>query len=242
MKSTVPEDHADASLRRLCGVLARELRNPLSVIRTTIDVMETDPQSHVRLHGTLKLQTERLTHLIDDLSGMSRFAPGKTRVQKQAIQLEVIIDEALQSTESAFIAKQQQVVLENASDAFDETWIDGDRFQLTQVLIDLLSNASKFSDTGDVIQIDVQADCDNVEIRVSDQGIGIAPDQLPTIFDCFSKSQSVESFNHSEHGLGIGLGLVKGLIEMHRGSVSAYSDGTNKGSTFIVRLPVAQPW
>ncbi len=234
------QESCNARLHRLCGVLAHELRNPLSVFRTTVDLIENESQSCEQLKGMLNLQIERMTHLVDDLLDLSRFTNGKVRLEKAPTQLQAIINTALQSMQFTLAAKQQQVLTNMTSDGHS-TWIDADRFRLTQVMINLLSNASKFSDDGDSIHLDVLTNGDNVEIHVSDQGIGIAPDELPNIFEFFSQSQSINSLDHSGDGLGIGLGLVKGLIEMHEGSVTAHSDGEDKGSTFIVRLPVCEP-
>lgn len=135
-------------------------------------------------------------------------------------------------------AKQQVIVTNIESDSF---WIDGDQFRLTQVLVNLISNASKFSEIQGTIRMNVRADDDDVEIDISDDGIGIDPHDLPSIFDFFAQSQSADSLDHSSGGLGIGLGLVKGIVEMHDGSVTAHSDGNGKGSRFAVRLPVCEP-
>ncbi len=223
-----------ARLHQLCGVLAHELRNPLSVFRTAVDLMENDGSSDERLHGMLKLQTERMTHLVDDLLDMSRCLNGKTRLNKEPTQIRSIVEAALQSIQSTLADKQQHVV---TNLPVDSTWIDGDRFRLTQVLINLISNASKFSENGASIRVDVSADNDCAEFRVTDEGIGIDSNDLPTLFEFFSQSQSTDSLDHSGGGLGIGLGLVKSLIEMHDGSVTAHSDGKAKGSAFVVRLP-----
>lgn len=233
-------ESSDAKLQRLCGVLTHELRNPLSVFRTAVDLMESEGEPPGELHEMLKLQTERMTHLVDDLLDMSRLSNGKTRLERQPTPLQQIIDAGLGSIQATLAAKQQQCVTDLAPDEH-APWVNADRFRLTQALVNLLSNAAKFSDEGDSIHLRVQTDGDHVEIQVSDAGIGIAPDDLPTIFDFFSQCQSRDSLDHSAGGLGIGLGLVKGLIEMHDGSVTAHSAGKNNGSTFVVRLPICEP-
>ncbi len=237
-----PDEHpvlvvepTEARLHQLCGVLSHELRNPLSVFQTAVDLMESDGSSSDPLHEVLKLQTERMTHLVDDLLDMSRCLNGKTRLKKNPVSLKAIVDAAMQSMQSTLADKQQRVETHLPSHS---VWIDGDRFRLTQVLINLISNASKFSDNESSIGLEVCADGDYAELHVWDQGIGIDPSDLPTLFEFFSQSQSRVSLDHSSGGLGIGLGLVKSLIEMHDGSVTAHSDGKGKGSTFIVRLPV----
>jgi CheY-like chemotaxis protein/two-component sensor histidine kinase len=219
-------------------VVAHELRNPLSVFKTAVDLMETDSHADPQLRGILKLQTERMTHLVDDLLDMSRCVNGKMRLQKRPTPLQTIVDWAVQSIRSILAEKLQSVVMNNEAHGI---WIDGDPFRLTQVLVNLLYNASKFSDRGMQIRLDISAGKDCVELSVSDDGIGIAANDLPHVFDFFSQAKSANSLRHSAGGMGIGLGLVKRFVELHDGCVTAHSAGKDRGSTFVVRLPICAP-
>jgi len=229
---------ADVQLDLICGVVAHELRNPLSVFKSAVDLMGVDPHADPQLRGILKLQTERMTHLVDDLLDMSRCANGKMRLQKRPTPLQTVVDWAVQSIRSILAEKLQSVVMNNEAHG---AWVDGDPFRLTQVLVNLLSNASKFSDKGMQIRLDISAGNDCVELSVSDDGIGIAAHDLPNVFDFFSQAKSASSLGHSAGGMGIGLGLVKRLVELHDGCVTAHSDGKDRGSTFVVRLPICAP-
>jgi len=231
-------ESVDRQLVSICGVVAHELRNPLSVFETAVDLIEVDPNAGQKLRGILKLQTKRMTHLVDDLLDMSRCVNGKMRLQKQPTPLRTIVDWAVQSIRSILAEKSQSVVMNNKARG---VWIDGDPFRLTQVLVNLLSNASKFSETGMQIRLDISAGNDCVELSVSDDGIGIAANDLPNVFDFFSQSKAASSLGHSAGGLGIGLGLVKRLVELHDGCVTAHSDGQDLGSTFVVLLPICAP-
>jgi CheY-like chemotaxis protein/two-component sensor histidine kinase len=236
----VPTDapSADIQLDRICGVVAHELRNPLSVFKTAVDLMEADSHADPQLRGILKLQTERMTHLVDDLLDMSRCVNGKMRLRKRPTPLHTIVDWAAQSIRSILAEKLQSVVMNNTAHG---VWIDGDPFRLTQVLVNLLSNASKFSDRGMQIRLDISAGNDCVELSISDDGIGITANDLPHVFDFFAQAQTACSLDHSAGGMGIGLGLVKRLVDLHDGCVTAHSDGKDHGSTFVVRLPICAP-
>ncbi len=228
---------ADRHLLRVCAVLAHELRNPLSVIQGSADLMNPETKADARLQRTLRKQVERMTHLVNDLLDMSRSTNGKTQLRREPVDLKVIVESVVQSMSSTLRGHCQSLETVIAE---HPCWINADPHRVSQVLINLLSNASKYSNEGGEIRLQISPQRDQIEIRVIDQGIGIEPDLLPDIFQFFAQSKSQDSLEHRDGGLGIGLGLVKSLVEMHDGSVQAFSDGPGRGSEFVVRFPACE--
>lgn len=226
----------DYQLHQVAAVLAHELRNPLSVFRTAVDLMSTDTEANASIQAILKRQVEHMTHLVDDLLDMSRSSKGKTRLVRKPVELQPIIADAIQNLKPTLAARNQTI----ASKVPDKpVWLNADRFRISQIMINLLSNASKYSESNDEIQLVVKSDGTTVEIRIRDHGIGIDAKELPVLFEYFS--QSTQALDRAQGGLGIGLGLVRALVEMHEGTVTAVSFGKGTGSEFIVRLPQCDP-
>ncbi|MBC7966213.1 MAG: response regulator [Fuerstia sp.] len=227
----------DRRKNEFLATLAHELRNPLAPIKNAVQLMgllKLDPEL-VELRQMMDRQVEQLVRLIDDLLDVSRISRGKISLRKELIELNKVIAAAVESS-STFIAESgQQLTIRVEEDK--PIFVNADPSRLTQVLSNLLNNSAKYSDAGCQIELSVTLDKDVVVISVRDNGIGIAPDRLADIFQMFA--QVDDSPERGSPGLGIGLTLVKTLVELHEGTVVAESDGIGKGSVFTVRLPSA---
>lgn len=216
------------------ATLSHELRNPLSPIVTALAVLSEGEHGAVsrRCMDVIKRQVGKLGRLVDDLLDVSRINRGKTELRKEHIELRSIIE---RSTETAqpLIDTHRHTVLMAIEPGL---WLHADPVRLEQVVGNLIHNAAKYTKRGGLIEISAMREGDEVVMRVRDSGIGIAPEAIENIFDMFQQCGSPE---HSEGGLGIGLTLVRGLVELHGGTITATSEGPNQGSTFEVRLPAA---
>jgi PAS domain S-box-containing protein len=218
------------------AMLAHELRNPLAPIRTGIDVLRIVPPSGEEATQILDMMEEQATNLvrlIDDLLDVSRITRGKMELRRQRVALPKIITSAVQTVQPLIRGKSHQLTVTQAQESLH---VHGDPTRLTQVVANLLNNAAKYTPTGGKIFLSTERVGDEVAIRVRDNGLGIASDVMPSIFGMFVQADS--SLHRSQSGLGIGLTLVKSLMEMHGGTAEAASDGLGKGSQFTVRLPI----
>lgn len=216
------------------AMLGHELRNPLTPIRTGLEVLEMQYGSN----ETLSLMQEQMQHvvrLVDDLLDVSRIVRGKIRLRRAPVQLSELIARAVNVVEH--LAQERQHVL--TIEPIDETlWVKGDMIRLLQVLTNLLTNAVKYTLPGGSISVAVQAENSQALILVKDNGIGISPELLPEVFELFT--QEARALDRAEGGLGIGLTIVKQIVELHQGSIRAHSEGKGKGSEFHVHLPLTQ--
>ena len=217
------------------AMLAHELRNPLAPLTNAHRLIERTQSLDERGRGALALagrQTRQLTRLVDDLLEVSRVSRGKIELRREPMMASLAVQQAAESQRAAIEARDQalQVIVPPTP-----ARIDADPARITQVLENLLVNASKFSPPGSVIRIEVELHADMVEIRVVDQGVGIEPAKIAQLFVLFHQIDA--TIERSQGGLGIGLALVKRLVELHGGTVSARSEGLGRGSTFSVRLP-----
>ena len=220
------------------AVLAHELRNPLAPIRSGVAALRlTLPDDDTLRHvgGIIERQVRQMSRLLDDLLDVSRITHNKLELRMEPLMLQAVIDSALE-TSRPLVESAGQTVSVSAPPA--PVPILADPMRIAQVFANLISNASKYSHTGAAIRIGVTPHARDVAISVSDDGIGIASEALPTIFDVFS--QASQARTRAQGGVGIGLSLVKGLVELHGGRVSASSPGLDQGSTFEVRLPLAR--
>lgn len=218
------------------STLSHELRTPLTAILGWTQLLEAgkdDPATRAHALGVIARNVHLQTQLIDDLLDVSRITSGKVRLDIQDVNLSEIIDTAIESVKPA--ASVKSIRLEKVIDPGVGP-ISGDPGRLQQVLWNLLANAIKFSDKDGSVHVVVERVDAYVEIRVSDNGQGISPDFLPIVFSRFSQADSSSTRKYG--GLGLGLSIVKSLIEMHGGSVAAKSEGEGKGATFTVRLPL----
>ncbi len=230
---------ADQRKDEFFATLAHELRNPLAPIRNVVEIMKRLPEADpilVRSRVILEGQVAQLTHLIDDLLEVSRLNHGKVNLKIQAVPVATAIGVALD-------AAQPNIDRACHSLAYDPPDADlavaADPVRLTQMILNLLNNAAKYTPDGGQIRIATEAVGENVSIVVSDTGIGMSSDQLLGVFDMFA--QITPGVHRSDGGLGIGLALVRGLAERHGGSVKAHSEGLGKGSVFTLVLPRIRP-
>ncbi len=217
------------------ATLAHELRNPLAPVKNAVQLMgmlKLDPEID-QLRQMMARQVDQLVRLIDDLMDVSRISRGKISLRSEIVELPAVIRAAVEAS-STFIAENGQQLIINVPDG-DAIRVNGDPSRLTQVISNLLNNSAKYSDAGSRIELTATREGQVATISVRDNGIGIAPHVLPSIFQMFSQAE--DSLERGSAGLGIGLTLVKTLVELHDGSVQAQSDGIGKGSTFTVRLP-----
>ena len=215
------------------AMLGHELRNPLGAITTAIHVLDARAATEdvaARLRGIIARQTQHLSRLVDDLLDVSKFASGKVTLQRQAEDLNDVAVRALASFRAAGKASQHVIALRGTP-----VRVYGDPTRLEQVVTNLLDNAVKYTPPGGRVEISIVADREDAVLTVEDTGAGIHHDVLPVIFDLFV--QGSRTLARSEGGLGLGLTIVKRLVELHGGSVSASSPGPSRGSQFRVRLP-----
>ena len=219
------------------ATLAHELRNPLASIEMAIQLSEIDNDEHRKAEysTTMKRQVSHMTTMINDLMDVSRITQNKVNIETALIDLRTILEEIVDTCKPLTKAKNHKVDLILSDTA---CMIDGDYTRLSQVFVNLLNNAAKYTDDGGSIQIVGKCEDRKAIIQVTDNGIGIDPLKLEDIFTLFIQVDKFHS--ESSSGLGIGLTLVKQLIEIHGGEISAYSEGLGKGSTFTVTLPIAQ--
>jgi PAS domain S-box-containing protein len=217
------------------AMLAHELRNPLTPINNAAHILDSLKLEDPRLSwatGIIKRQVKHLTHLVDDLLDVSRIVRGKISLKKERLDLVEVIKAVLETARDFISDKQQHL---DVSLPEQPILVEGDSVRLSQVLLNLLDNASKYSLEKGRIEVNARPLGSEVEVQVRDNGMGISPELLPTIFDLFQ--QGMRTLDRSQGGLGIGLTLVKQLMELHGGRVTAASPGPGLGSTFSIRLP-----
>ncbi|HWP46186.1 MAG TPA: PAS domain S-box protein [Candidatus Limnocylindrales bacterium] len=227
---------ADRRKDEFLAILGHELRNPLAPVRNALEIMRlrsgNDPTLK-RAMDIVERQIQHMTRLVDDLLDISRIIRGKVQLKKEPLDLNTIITRAIE-TSQPFIENRQHGLLVSLPQ--EPLWVEGDPARLEQILVNLLNNAAKYTEPGGRIWLTCTQEGEEAVIRIRDTGIGIPPEMLLRIFDLFT--QASQSLDRSQGGLGIGLTLVRSLVQMHGGSVSAFSEGLGRGSEFVVRLPV----
>ena len=226
---------ADRRKNEFLAMLAHELRNPLAPIRNAVHIMQGPDVATPTMNwarDVISRQADHMARLIDDLLDVSRIVQGKVVVKPEKLSLASLIERSAESSMPKMEARSQQLVLELPQ---EPVVVDGDSVRLAQVLSNLINNAAKFSPANSRILLKASFDGGQVEILVKDEGSGIDPAFLPHIFDLFA--QADQSLDRSQGGLGIGLTLVKHLVELHGGSVEARSEGVGRGTEVTVRLP-----
>jgi signal transduction histidine kinase/PAS domain-containing protein/ActR/RegA family two-component response regulator len=227
---------ADRAKDEFLAMLAHELRSPLAPVQNAVHLLRIWADGDERLHTTTEMLTRQVTQLVrlvDDLVDVSRITRGKIDLVKQPVDVSTVVRQAIETVEPIVRAKRQELHVVMPS---SPTVLEADATRLTQIVGNMLTNASKYSPVGGRVELTVVGAADGeIAIRVRDNGIGITPEHLPRIFDLFMQGDS--SLERSAGGLGIGLTLVKTLVELHGGTITAYSDGRGKGSEFVVRLP-----
>jgi len=219
------------------ATLSHELRNPLAPIRAASKVIASPAATPSQLRQAQSIVERQVNHmalLLEDLLDIARITQGKLQLKKEIIELVPVVDAAVEAVRPTLEAKNQQLEVDLPSES---ALLEADHLRLSQVISNLLTNAIKYSDPGARIALTCSMQGNDLALSVRDNGVGIAPESLARIFEMFSQVDGMTE--RSEGGLGIGLALVKGIVELHGGRVEARSGGLGTGSEFIVRLPVA---
>lgn len=227
---------ADRRKDEFLATLGHELRNPLAPLLTAVQLLKTAGTQEpvvVRVTALMERQLNHLMRLVDDLLEVSRITRGLIEVQREPVDLAFIVHSAIDTSRPVLDAAGHQLSVELPT---EPVTLYGDAVRLTQVLANLLTNAAKYTNAGGHIRIQVRTEGDRAIVSVRDNGIGIAGDQLASVFDMFT--QVDRSSRRAQGGLGIGLTLVRSLVAMHGGRVEARSEGLGSGSEFVVELPV----
>jgi signal transduction histidine kinase len=228
---------ADRRKDEFLATLGHELRNPLAPILNSLEILKLsgafEDARTAPACAVMERQVHHLNRLVDDLLEVSRITRGIIEVKKEALDLTAIVKAAIETSRPVLDNLRHEIRVDFER---EQICIGGDPVRLTQVFANLLNNAAKYTNHGGVIAISTRREGDDAVVSVKDNGIGIAPNLLAQVFDMFM--QVDRSTRRSQGGLGIGLTLVKSLVQMHRGSVEARSDGPGLGSEFIVRLPL----
>jgi PAS domain S-box-containing protein len=242
MQDLTKRRHAEAladrtqRMHEFIAMLAHELRNPLAPIRNAVELMGRkgigDPLLE-SMRQTIDRQSTLLTRIVDEFLDANRIARGKFMVDLEPVDLSTVVSRAVETTRPLIDAQGQHLEIDAPESAL---WLKGDSLRLTQVIVNLLNNAAKFTPHGGRISLGVERRGTDIEIRVRDNGRGIDADHLESIFDLFTQI-SPESVR-GQGGLGVGLALVRRVVELHGGIVQARSDGIGRGAEFIVRLPL----
>ncbi len=226
---------ADRQKDIFLATLSHELRNPLAPIRTAAKLLgnaQLDAQRLEWARGVIQRQVAHMASLLDDLLDIARITQGKVILSRERVLLSAVVDEAVEATRPLMQRKEHRL---NLAVAREDVIVDADPVRLAQVISNLLTNAAKYTDHGGSIELATRVSDGHVCIEVKDSGIGLAPEVIPTLFEMFSQVQGEK--DRAEGGLGVGLALVKALVDLHGGEVSASSEGPGKGSVFTVRLP-----
>jgi len=228
---------ADRRKDEFLAVLSHELRNPLAPIRSSLHVLEhapADAGAAARAHQIMARQVGHLARLVDDLLDVTRIANGKLQVERQPVDLRDLAQRTAEDHRSLFTARE--VALEIALPD-EPLWVEGDATRLAQAIGNLLQNSTKFTSSGDSVRLSLDGMDGFAVLRVRDTGVGIDPAMIPRLFQPFSQADT--TLNRRLGGLGLGLALVKGLVEAHGGTIDVSSGGKGAGSEFVVRLPLA---
>jgi signal transduction histidine kinase/CheY-like chemotaxis protein/PAS domain-containing protein len=230
---------ADRRKDEFLATLAHELRNPLAPLRNGLQIARLTMRGDATLQRTVEMMDRQLTHLVrlvDDLLDVGRISSGKLALRKRPVALGDVLANAIESVRVLIEAHHHELVVR--TDA-DDLRVLGDFDRLVQVFMNLLSNASKYTEPGGRLLLRVRREAGEAVVSVADTGIGIPPEDLPRVFELFSQVRSHQG--RAEGGLGIGLSLVRSLVALHGGTVDAHSEGAGQGSVFTVRLPELAP-
>ncbi|MBP7722922.1 MAG: response regulator [Alphaproteobacteria bacterium] len=231
-------EESDRRKDEFLAILAHELRNPLAPLQNALNLLkipDLKPDMTAAAHKMMNRQLQHMVRLVDDLMDVSRITRGKIDLHMESVSLMDVIESAVETAKPLINDKNHTIEIETPKKPI---LVRADFVRLSQVFSNLLNNAAKYMDHGGLINVTMEQSNNYVLIHVKDTGIGIAPEKLPMVFDLFTQVDS--SLTRSEGGLGIGLTLVKSLVEMQKGIVEARSDGLNSGSTFTVTLPITK--
>jgi signal transduction histidine kinase len=230
---------ADRRKDQFLAMLAHELRNPLAPIRNAVELMrqvETVDPTFQPSREMVERQVKHLARLVDDLLDVSRITQGSIRLRKEVVELGTIVERAVEGTRSLIESRAHELSVDIPQETIR---LEADPTRLEQVISNLLNNAAKYTMPGGQIWVTARLEPGEAVIEVRDTGIGVPPDVLERVFEPFVQSDG--SLARSEGGLGVGLTLVRSLVEMHGGRVEAHSPGLGQGSEFVIRLPARVP-
>ncbi len=227
---------ADRRKDEFLATLAHELRNPLAPIRNALEIVrmpDVDGEISAKAFAAIERQVDHMVRLVDDLLDLSRLMRGKVQLRPERLLLRDVIERAIETARPLIDAHRHELVV---SVPKSPIYVFADPVRLDQIISNLLNNAAKYTERGGVIRLSAKTRDQEVAIQVRDTGIGIDPKLLPHLFDLFRQAES--TLDRSHGGLGIGLTLVRSLVDMHGGKVEARSDGPGTGAEFVVRLPI----
>jgi PAS domain S-box-containing protein len=230
---------ADRRKDEFLAILSHELRNPLAPIRNAVHLLARAPaggEQAARARHILERQTTHLTRIVDDLLDVTRIASGKVELRRARIDLREVVQKTADDVRSIFDEARLPLRVDQPASA---VWVDADATRIAQVVANLLQNAGKFTPSGGEVTVAVLAAGDRAEVRVSDTGIGIEPGEVQHMFEPFA--QADRSLARAQGGLGLGLALARGLVELHGGAMAARSEGLGRGAEFTMSLPLAEP-
>ena len=225
---------SDRRKSEFLAVLSHELRNPLTPIRNSLYILGRATPGGAqasRAHAVIERQVAHMARLVDDLIDITRISRGKIRLQRAHVDLGDLVQRTVEDHHTVLERHEVEVTLPDAA-----LWVDGDPTRLAQVVGNLLNNAAKFTPPGGRVSVSLRRAADSAVLEVADTGLGIDAETRARLFEPFA--QADRSLDRSPGGLGLGLALVKGMIELHGGAVSAHSDGAGRGARFTVKLPL----
>jgi signal transduction histidine kinase/ActR/RegA family two-component response regulator len=227
---------ADRRKDEFLAMLGHELRNPLAPILTALHLMRLrDASAHQRERGVIERQVQHLTRLVDDLLDVSRITRGQVAIRTAPLDLQEVIAKAVEMASPLLEARSHRL---DVSLPEESLRVQGDGARLSQALSNILNNAAKYTEASGEIHVRAAREKAEVVVRVRDSGMGISPEMLPRVFDLFAQEQ--RGLDRSQGGLGVGLTIVRSLVEMHGGKVTASSGGAGRGSEFEIRLPALE--
>ncbi len=221
------------------AMLSHELRNPLAAITNAVQILDLQKDEHPlqeKAKTIIRRQAANLVVLVNDLLEVSRILGGRIQLHQEDLDARGIVQQALETARPLIDQNKHELTVSLPT---EPTWLHADALRLEEVIVNLLNNAVKYTPEGGHIWLSLQQEGDRIVLRIRDTGVGIVPDSLPHMFELFT--QAPRSLDRSQGGLGVGLAVVRKLVEMHGGTVEAQSAGPGKGSEFIVRLPVLSP-
>jgi PAS domain S-box-containing protein len=237
VEAEAQQREADRRKDEFLATLSHELRNPLAPVRNAAKLLTSPlvkPDQVQWAQQVIERQVNHMALLLDDLLDMSRVTQGKLELKREALRFTTVVEAAVEAASPLVDRKAHRLVVDLPA---SDVWLDADPVRLAQILTNLLTNAAKYTDPGGTITLEGRVDGDQLEVSVRDTGVGLSADAITRIFTMFTQVDA--SLSRAEGGLGIGLALVKGLVELHGGSVLATSDGLGRGATFAFRLPLS---
>jgi PAS domain S-box-containing protein len=230
-------EESDRAKDEFLATLSHELRNPLAPLRNAIALLRSASSGDERVAGlqaVMERQVNYLVRLVDDLLEVSRISRGTFLLRKERVSLATVVRNAIETSAPLLQAGGHELVQQLPD---EPVWLEGDPVRLAQILANLLNNAAKYTEDGGRVELHAWREGDQAVVSVRDNGVGIAPEMLPRLFDMFSRGD--RDTGRSQGGLGIGLALSRRLVEMHDGSLEGRSEGVGHGSEFLLRLPLA---